>query len=81
LDKRIEKKNFIFDRNFLDFKRIQAIERKRPKDEKDLLSKIRVFAKLQSPEEFDRFFEGLKSNNNNNNNNNNYLYIYIYLNF
>ncbi len=63
LDKRLEKKNFIFDRNFLDFKRIQAVERKRPKDEKELLSKMRVFAKMQSPTEFDSFVEGIKSNN------------------
>ena len=61
LDKRIEKKNFIFDRKFLDFKRIQAVERKRPKDEKELLSKMRVFAKMQSPTEFDDFVEGIKS--------------------
>jgi len=61
LDKRIEKKNFIFDRKFLDFKRIQAVERKRPKDEKELLSKMRVFAKLQSPTDFDNFIEGLKN--------------------
>jgi len=66
LDKRLEKKNFIFDRNFLDFKRIQAVERKRPKDEKELLSKMRVFAKMQSPTEFDSFVEGIKSNNYNN---------------
>ncbi|ORX64646.1 hypothetical protein BCR32DRAFT_262051 [Anaeromyces robustus] len=61
LDKRMEKKNFIFDRNFLDFKRIQAVERKRPKDDKELLSKMRVFAKLQSPTDFNNFVEGLKN--------------------
>ncbi|TPX38235.1 hypothetical protein SmJEL517_g00210 [Synchytrium microbalum] len=59
LDRRQLRRKFIFDRGFLDFRKIQNQEKKRTKDEKDLLQKIRVYAKMQTAEDFDNFVEGL----------------------
>ncbi|KAJ3194458.1 Transcriptional adapter ada2 [Irineochytrium annulatum] len=60
LDRRIERKKFIKDRGLtFDFRRIQANEKKRTKEEKDLLNRVRVFSKLQTSADFDKFVEGL----------------------
>eukprot|EP00842_Homolaphlyctis_polyrhiza_P006910 jgi/Hompol1/808/HPOL_004512-RA len=59
LDRRAERKKFIFDRHLTDFKRIQMIEKKRPKEEKELFQKMRVFAKMMTAQDFDMIMEGL----------------------
>ncbi|KAJ3129035.1 Transcriptional adapter ada2 [Physocladia obscura] len=60
LDRRIERKKFLKDRNIMfDFKKQQNIEKKRSKDERDLLGRIRVFAKLQTAADFEDFSEGM----------------------
>jgi transcriptional adapter 2-alpha len=59
LDLRKARKEFIFDRNFVDFKKIQSIEKKRPRDEKELYQKYRVFAKMQTVQDFEDFMEGM----------------------
>ncbi|KAJ3409087.1 Transcriptional adapter ada2 [Chytriomyces hyalinus] len=60
LDRRIERKKFLKDRNLThDFRKLQNIEKKRTKDERDLLNRIRVFAKFQSSADFEEFTEGL----------------------
>ena len=71
LDKREEAKDLIFDRGLTDYKRvgntswgeaqhqIQASERKRPKDERDLITRNKVYAKLQTAQDFEVFVEGL----------------------
>ncbi|KAJ3068524.1 Transcriptional adapter ada2 [Rhizoclosmatium hyalinum] len=60
LDRRMERKKFLRDRNLThDFKRLQLLEKKRTKEERDLLTRIRVFARLQTSADFDDFTEGL----------------------
>ncbi|KAJ1719695.1 Transcriptional adapter ada2 [Coemansia erecta] len=59
LDRRIYRKRFIFDRGLLEYRKNQSIEKKRPKDERDLLNKIKVFARMQTREDFDEFATGL----------------------
>jgi transcriptional adapter 2-alpha len=59
LDLRKARKDFVFERNFVDFKRIQSIEKKRPKEEKELYQKYRVFAKMQTAQDFDDFMDGM----------------------
>lgn len=59
LNRRTERKNFIFDRNLTDFKKIQAVEKKRPKEEKELYQKMRVFAKMMTATDFELFMQGL----------------------
>ncbi|KAJ3280715.1 Transcriptional adapter ada2, partial [Blyttiomyces sp. JEL0837] len=60
LDRRMERKKFLRDRSITwDFRKITAIEKKRSKEEKDLLNRTRVFAKLQTADDFDTFMDGL----------------------
>lgn len=59
LDKREMVKDFIFDRALTEHKKIQANERKRPKDERELVQRYKVFAKLQTAQDFETLIEGL----------------------
>jgi transcriptional adapter 2-alpha len=61
LDKRLERKKFILDRGLMDFRKIQAIEKKRSKEEKEVLQKMRVFSKMLSESDFNLFMGGLLS--------------------
>uniref|UniRef100_A0AAV1UDN3 Transcriptional adapter n=1 Tax=Peronospora matthiolae TaxID=2874970 RepID=A0AAV1UDN3_9STRA len=59
LEKRMERKKFVVGRGLLDYKLHQHTERKRPKEERELLAQVRPFARFQTPEEHDKFVEGL----------------------
>ncbi|KAJ1734363.1 Transcriptional adapter ada2 [Coemansia biformis] len=59
LDRRLLRKEFIFDRGLLEYRKNQAIDKKRPKDERDLLTRLRVFARMQTRDDFDEFAAGL----------------------
>ncbi|KAI8069770.1 uncharacterized protein B0P05DRAFT_550803 [Gilbertella persicaria] len=59
LDRRMERKNLIFERRWLDFKRMQATERKRQKEEREIYNKTRVFCRLQTEADYDLFVKGL----------------------
>ncbi|KAJ2919939.1 hypothetical protein MD484_g411, partial [Candolleomyces efflorescens] len=55
LEKRLESKAFIFDRGLLEYKKIQAAEKKRPKEEREFLHRLRPFARIQSSEDYEAF--------------------------
>lgn len=62
LDRRLERKKFIFSRNLTDFKRIQTMEKKRAREnrgEKEILVKARPFARMQTNQDFELFTQGL----------------------
>ncbi|KAJ3409891.1 Transcriptional adapter ada2 [Chytridiales sp. JEL 0842] len=60
LDRRMERKKFLFDRGLThDFRKVQSMERKRSKEEKDLFNRTRVFAKMQTAADFEQFMDGL----------------------
>jgi transcriptional adapter 2-alpha len=59
LAKRMERKKFVVERGLLDYKLHQHTERKRPKEERELLAQVRPFARFQTPEEHDNFVDGL----------------------
>ena len=59
LDRRAERKKFIFDRNFIDFKKVQLNDRKRAKEEKDMIAKTKMFSRLMTDEDYNTFVEGL----------------------
>jgi len=59
LDKREETKAFVFERGLLDFKKLQATEKKRTKEEREFVNKHKPFAKLQTAEDFETFIDGL----------------------
>ncbi|KAI8818630.1 uncharacterized protein EV422DRAFT_551231 [Fimicolochytrium jonesii] len=59
LDRRAERKKFILDRNIVDFRKVQQMEKKRSKEERELFQKLRVFAKMQTGQDFENFMGGL----------------------
>ena len=59
LDERERRKKFVIERGLLDYKKHQQIERRRPKDERDLVAQMRPFARFHSAEEHNEFVGGL----------------------
>uniref|UniRef100_K3X7P8 Transcriptional adapter n=1 Tax=Globisporangium ultimum (strain ATCC 200006 / CBS 805.95 / DAOM BR144) TaxID=431595 RepID=K3X7P8_GLOUD len=59
LDERERRKRFVIERGLLDYKRHQQSERRRPKDERELIAQMRPFARFQTPKEHDDFVNGL----------------------
>lgn len=59
LDKRARKKHFLFERNLVDYRRNMAAERRRPKEERDLLARIKHFSTMQTAEDFEAFYHNL----------------------
>lgn len=59
LDERERRKRFVIERGLLDYKRHQQSERRRPKDERELIAQMRPFARYQTPKEHEDFINGL----------------------
>lgn len=59
LNRREKRKKFLLERNLVNYRRNLAAERRRPKEERDLLHRIRHFAQLQSGQDFEDFYNGL----------------------
>ncbi|KAJ7694110.1 hypothetical protein B0H17DRAFT_1159181 [Mycena rosella] len=55
LEKRLESKALMFDRGLLEYKKMQAAEKKRPKEEKDIIHRLRPFSRLQTSEDYEAF--------------------------
>ncbi|KAJ7599264.1 hypothetical protein C8J56DRAFT_916247 [Mycena floridula] len=57
IEKRLEGKALMFDRGLTEFKKMQAADKdkKRPKEEKDILHRLRPFARLQTAEDYEAF--------------------------
>ncbi|KIM45413.1 hypothetical protein M413DRAFT_339857 [Hebeloma cylindrosporum] len=55
VEKRLETKAVIFERGLLDYKKMQAAEKKRPKEEREFLHRLRPFARLQTAEDYEAF--------------------------
>ncbi|KIY44569.1 SWIRM-domain-containing protein, partial [Fistulina hepatica ATCC 64428] len=53
--KRDEAKSVMFDRGLLEYKKMQAADKKRPKEERDILHRLRPFARLQTAEDYEEF--------------------------
>jgi len=59
VEKRHEAKSFIFERGLLEYRKSQAQEKKRQKDEKELTHRYRPFAKLQTAEDHEVWVDGM----------------------
>ncbi|KAI9142364.1 hypothetical protein BKA69DRAFT_1027557, partial [Paraphysoderma sedebokerense] len=59
LHRKAERKKFIFERGLLEYKKIQAMDKKRTKDERELYNRMRVFARMQTAEDFETLMDGL----------------------
>ncbi|PPQ66469.1 hypothetical protein CVT24_007043, partial [Panaeolus cyanescens] len=55
VDKRMEAKAVVYDRGLLEYKKIQAAEKKKTKEEKEFLHRLRPFARLQTAEDYEAF--------------------------
>ncbi|CAD6888604.1 unnamed protein product [Tilletia controversa] len=59
LDRRARKKDFIFERNLVDYKKNTTAERRRTKEEREVLQRVKHFAQMQTPMDFEDFVNGL----------------------
>lgn len=55
VQRRREAKALMFDRGLLDYKKMQANDKKRPREEKEIIQRLRPFAKLQTAQDFEEF--------------------------
>ncbi|GAA6012842.1 hypothetical protein JCM11491_006196 [Sporobolomyces phaffii] len=58
-DRRMMAKDLIFDRGLIHYKTLSAVERKRNKDERDLITRSKVFARIQTSRDHEEFVDGL----------------------
>lgn len=59
LTQRVERKKIIFEHGLLNYRANQAIDKKRTKDERDLLNKAKPFARMMNHDEFKEFSDEL----------------------
>lgn len=59
LDEREKRKEFVQKRGLVDFKKQQAAERRRTKEERELTARLRVFARFHFPEEHEALVDGI----------------------
>ncbi|KAJ4289437.1 Transcriptional adapter ada2 [Collariella sp. IMI 366227] len=59
LTQRAERKKVIFEHNLLDYRENSKMEKKRSKEERDLLNKAKPFARMMNRVDFEQFCQGL----------------------
>jgi transcriptional adapter 2-alpha len=59
LDERERRKRLIIERGLLDYKRLQAADRKRSPEERELVARLRVFARFHTADEHTAFVESI----------------------
>jgi transcriptional adapter 2-alpha len=60
LSNRVERKKIIFEHHLLDYKTNQAKDKKRTKEEKDLINRAKPFARMMRHDDYDTFCNGLE---------------------
>ncbi|KAA6414899.1 MAG: transcriptional adapter 2 [Lasallia pustulata] len=64
LTARGDRKKVIFEHNLLDYRKNAALDKKRTKEERDLLNKAKPFARMMNHADFDAFTSGLEYEHN-----------------
>jgi transcriptional adapter 2-alpha len=59
IDERIRRKKFVLERGLLDFKRVQKQERKKTKEEREIINAMKIFARFNSQEEHEKLVNSL----------------------
>lgn len=59
LTQRVDRKKVIFEHNLLDYRENTKVEKRRSKEEKDLLQKAKPFARIMNRKDFEDFNQGL----------------------
>ena len=54
LDERIRRKKFVIERGLLDFKKQQKYERKKTKEEREIINTMKVFARFSTPDDHEK---------------------------
>ncbi|KAF9010640.1 hypothetical protein BDQ17DRAFT_1346596 [Cyathus striatus] len=55
VEKRLEAKAIMFERGLLEYKKMQAADKKRAREEREILQRLRPFARLQTAEDYEAF--------------------------
>ncbi|SCV01377.1 LAMI_0G11100g1_1 [Lachancea mirantina] len=55
LTRRAEKKRLLFQNGLMDYRKLQAIDKKRSKDARDMYNRIKAYAQIMTPEDFEEF--------------------------
>ncbi|KAK2746642.1 Transcriptional adapter ada2 [Myotisia sp. PD_48] len=64
LTARMERKKIIFEHNLLDYRKNSGQEKKRTKEERELLNKAKPFARMMNHDDFEEFTKGLEYEHN-----------------
>ncbi|BCR88012.1 chromatin-binding transcription regulator ADA2 [Aspergillus chevalieri] len=64
LTARTERKKILFEHNLLDYRKNTALEKKRTKEERDLLNKAKPFARMMNRDDFEELNKGLEYEHN-----------------
>ncbi|RYP60112.1 hypothetical protein DL771_010622 [Monosporascus sp. 5C6A] len=59
LTQRVERKKVIFEHNLLEYRENMKIEKRRTKEERDLVNKAKPFARMMNHDDFESFCQGL----------------------
>ncbi|KAF1945028.1 transcriptional adapter 2 [Clathrospora elynae] len=64
LDARVERKKIIFEHQLLEYRKNQVADKKRTKEEKDLMNKAKPFARMMQHADFEQFCKDLEYEHN-----------------
>ena len=59
LDERIKRKNFVKERDMLNFKKQNAFDRNRTKEEKEIYNLLKIFARFNSQQDHEELVQGI----------------------
>jgi transcriptional adapter 2-alpha len=59
IDERIRRKKFVVERGLLDFKKTQKQERKKTKEEREIINSMKIFARFNTAEDHEKLVQGI----------------------
>jgi len=59
IDERIRRKNFVIDRGLLDYKKSHRLEKSKTKEEKEIITSMKIFARFTTHEEHEKLVNSL----------------------
>jgi len=64
LTQRADRKKIIFEHNLLEYRKNAALDKKRTKEERDLLNKAKPYARMMNKKDFEEFQQGIQDEHN-----------------
>lgn len=59
IDERIRRKKFVLERGLLDFKKTQKLERKKTKEEREIINSMKIFARFNTAEDHEKLVNSM----------------------